>query len=161
MTAPAADTATIAAQPRKALLLLLPWLLVSLPMMVMAVLLKLAPDNACAQLFGLPNAYWALLIATRGLPLLLFAGSLVPGAIKTIRSGYYPALDAIRVRPAIARRDRFSRLRGYALLLMPVLAAGVLLLGDRAYNDVMNGRSVADVTQAIAAGCSAERGSLP
>ncbi|MBD9481497.1 hypothetical protein IB229_00810 [Pseudomonas sp. PDM14] len=157
MTTPAADTVTLAAQPRKVLLLLLPWLLVILPLLGLVILLKLAPDNACAQLFGLPNAYWALLIATRGLPLLLLAGSLVlvPGALKTIRSGYYPALDSIRLRPTVARHGRLSVLRGYGLLLMPVLAIGILLVGDRAYSDVMNGRSVADVTQAIAAGCSA------
>lgn len=157
MTAPAADSVTLAAQPRRAVLLMLPWLFLILPLLIMAVLLKLAPDDTCARLFDLPNAYWALLIATRGMPLLLFAGSLVlvPGAIKTIRTGYYPALDSIRLRPTVAHHGRLSVLRGYGLLLMPVLAAGVLLLGHSAYNDVMNGRSVADVTQAIAAGCSA------
>ncbi len=151
------DTTTIAAQPRRALLRMLAWALLLTPLLLLALWLQFGSREACApQLLGIPQAYWALLGVTRGLPLLMLIFTLtqMPTALKVLRDGYFPPLDAVCLRPALARRGPTTRLlRGYLMLIAPVLALGLVLLGHQAHEEVMQGRSIDALQQAVEADC--------
>ncbi|MDH0895815.1 MULTISPECIES: hypothetical protein [unclassified Pseudomonas] len=151
------DTPTLAAQPRRALLRMLPWALLLAPFLLLALWLQFGSREACApQLLGVPQVYWALLGATRGLPLLILIFTLaqLPTALKVLRDGYFPPLDAVCLRPTLARRGPMIRLlRGYPMLIAPVLALGLVLLGHQAHEEVMHGRSIDDLQRALEADC--------
>ncbi|WP_252274510.1 hypothetical protein [Pseudomonas subflava] len=150
------DIQMIPAQPRRALLRMLPWAVLVLPFLALALWLRFGGTEVCApQLFGIPRAYLALLVATLGMPLLILAFTLaqIPYALKILRQGYFPPLDAVRLRATQARRGPLTKVRGYLMLAAPLLVVGILFIGHDAYRQVMQGRSAADLQRAIEADC--------
>ncbi len=150
------DTVLIAAQPGRALLRALPYVLLFIPFVLLVLWLQFGSGEVCApELLGIPQAYWALLAATRGMPglILIIALAHIPSALKILRDGYFPPLDSARLRPTIARRGPMARIRGYLLLIAPCLAIGLVLLGHQAHQEIMEGRSVDDLQRTLEAKC--------
>lgn len=150
------DTVMIAAQPRRARLRMLPYVLLFAPLVLLTMWLRYGSREVCAPLlFGIPHAYWGLL-GMVGVPILLLILSLtqIPSALKVLRDGYFPPLDAVLVRPTLARRGLMIRIvHGYLMLLGPVLMLGMVLLSYSAYEEVMHGRSIDDLQRTLEADC--------
>lgn len=151
----------IEAQPRRAFIRLLSWAVVLLPLLAFGLYLQSADNLACESIAGISSAYLAVLGMSHVMPITLMLWSVgsVPWGLKVLREGYFPPLDTVSFVQVVARKGAMSRLRGYVIVAMPLLAVFVIYLGHNAYEGVMKGRSYVEFQSAVSRKCITIRSS--
>ena len=94
--------------------------LISLSSIFGLYVVRVPGDIACLEIFG-HNLFKLNLINM--FPSCLFAIALIQAKVgyKTIKGGYYPPLDSLVFVDSIPRRGVIQLLRGWVLLLLPIL----------------------------------------
>ena len=109
----------------------------------------------CVRLLGANAAYLSLLIVCYGLPVMFLAMSILflGAGIKTIKTGYFPPLDAVVFRDTIAKKGTISRIRGIVLVMLPAFALLGVYLGNNAFTAVAGNRSMDEIVEKLEAKC--------
>jgi hypothetical protein len=110
---------------------------------------------ACVRLLGVNAVYLSLLIVCYGLPVIFLAMSilLLGTGIKTLKTGYFPPLDAVVFMDTIAQKGTVSRIRGIVLVMLPAFALLGVYLGNSAFTAVAGDRSMHEIVGKLEAKC--------
>lgn len=151
---PSREARVILGNRRAVLRRLLPWLLPACLLAYIGIANELAPES-CATLFGYDSRLVNLLVFTYGLPglFLLLAVTLAPTGFKVLRHGYFPPLDSAQLGDTIAEKGILSKIRGLLLILMPLYGLSLVVLGDFAYESMLNGRTTAEFLLSLEREC--------
>jgi len=125
---PEAKAVIIRADRRRALLRDLPWLLAMLPLAAFAIWLQATRGDACAALFGVGRTRLLLVGFFIVAPLLALAVSALSAsqAVSSLRSGYWPPLDAPQYADTLATAGPRVRKRAIAMLVLLLLLLAML-----------------------------------
>ncbi|CAK7032993.1 MAG: hypothetical protein MESAZ_03031 [Saezia sanguinis] len=150
------DAVEIAPQPRRAILKVIPWVMLMVPFLAFGMYLSRLADSQCAELFGLPVSYLNLLMLFYGWPflfLLVALFGLLPFGLNVLKHGYLPPLDSVVFRRTIAQRGAISRLRGAAWLLLALAALPFAIYAHVAFVDISGDASHIELIQKIRDKC--------
>ena len=150
-----AQAVIIKGNKRRALLKSAPYILVGFVLVGFALWNKNTSNPECVQLLGLSTAYVWLLLLFYGLPIGCFILSLlfVGTGIKTIKMGYFPPLESVVFRDTIAKKGTISKLRGFALITLPVFTLCVMYFGINAYMEVADGKNIQQINEKLMEKC--------
>jgi hypothetical protein len=152
---PSAQAVIIKADRRRALRKTLPYVVCGLPPGLFVLWIGHTPHAGCETLLGVNAAYIAMLLLCYGLPVGLFLVSL-SGArmgMRTLRTGYFPPLDAAVFAPTIATKGALARSRGAALIVLPFVMLYIISLGNDAYAAFAGGKSATQMIERLNAKC--------
>lgn len=150
-----AQAVIIRADKRRALLKAAPYVVLALPPTLFVLWLKNISHPECARLLGFNAAYLSLLLVCYGLPIGLFILSLsfFPAGIGTVRTGYYPPLDAAVFSDTIATKGGLSRIRGVMILAFPILMLMCVSFGNDLYTAMASGKNMQQITEKMESKC--------
>ena len=126
---------------KRFLLLWSPVILIGALFTIFAVFLDITDDTKCTNLFGINVSIIALVEISYVIPILALIATLLCGevGIRSLKSGYYPPLDSVKFSDTIAKKGLMSRIRGFALVLSPLLGAFIVYQGHQAYMQITDG----------------------
>jgi hypothetical protein len=109
----------------------------------------------CVRLLGVNATYLSLLIFCYGFPVIFLAMSILflGVGIKTLKTGYFPPLDAVVFSDTIAKKGTVSRIRGIVLVMLPAFASLGVHLGNSAFTAVAGDRSMHEIVEKLEAKC--------
>ncbi len=150
-----AQAVIIRANKRRALLKSAPYAVLALPPTLFVLWLKTVGHPECARLLEVNAAYLSLLLVCYGLPIGLFILSLsfFSTGIRTVRTGYYPPLDAIVFSDTIATKGLPSMIRGVMLLAFPILMLIGVSVGNDLYTATVSGKTMQQITKKLESNC--------
>lgn len=152
---PSAQAVIIKADRKRALRKALPYIVCALPPGLFVLWIGHTPHAGCDTLLGVNVAYLAMLPLCYGLPVGLFLVAL-SGAwmgMRTLRTGYFPPLDAAVFANTIATKGALARIRGTALIVLPFVMLYIISLGNDAYAAFAGGKSPTQVVETLNAKC--------
>ena len=126
---------------------------------VLLVAVTLYIDHAggiqCSDLFGVSTSLWALLVFCYGMPVGLVLVSLahVRTGVRSIVSGYFPPLDSVHFSDTIAKKGTLSLIRGWLLVLLPLVAFYLVYYGHHAFTVLTKGIPVYVINEKLRATC--------
>jgi hypothetical protein len=152
---PSAQAVLIRADKRRALLKFAPYVILALPPTLFVLWLKTVSHPECARLLEFNAAYLSLLLVSYGVPVGLFIVSLtfIPTGIETVRTGYYPPLDATVFSDTIATKGVPSMIRGVMLLAFPILMLIFVSVGNDLYTSMVSGKNMQQITEKMESKC--------
>ncbi len=152
---PSAEAVIIRADRKRALLQAAPYVIGVLPPGLFVLWLRHTPHPECERLLDVNAAYLSMLLICYGVPIGVFIASLswVGMGMKAVRTGYFPPLDSALLADTIVRKSIQSRLRGAALLALPLVALYLVSLGNDAYAAFTGGKSARQITERLESKC--------
>jgi len=150
-----AQAVIVRADKRRALLKAAPYFIFALPPTLFVLWLKTVSHPECARLLEINAAYLSLLLMCYGLPIGLFLLSLsaFPTGIRTVRTGYFPPLDAAVFSDTIAKKGPVSTIRGVVLLVLPILVLFLVSTGNDLYTSMASGKNMQQITEKMESKC--------
>jgi hypothetical protein len=99
---------------------------------------QISNDIACESLFGVNLFLVSILALAYVMPCLFFLFSVWCSLIgwKVIKKGYFPPLDMVLFCDSVAKKGKLQQIRGWVLLLSPILALVGLVIGHFAFEEL-------------------------
>ncbi len=150
-----AQAVIIRADKKRALIKAAPYVVLALPPTLFVLWLRTVSYPECARLLEFNAAYLSLLLVCYGLPVGLFILSLsfFPTGIRTVRTGYYPPLDAAVFSDTIAKKGAPSIIRGVMLLAFPISMLIGVSVGNDIYTASASGKSMQQIVEKMESKC--------
>ena len=116
---------------------------------------KFTGKPECVRLLDINAAYILLLLVCYVLPVgfLMVSLLLFKTGMKIMKTGYFPPLDSVLFRDAIAKKGITSTTRGVVLLALPLFTSFIVYLGNDAYTQIAKGKNMHEIVEKIEVKC--------
>lgn len=156
-SSPEAEAVMVKGDKRRSLIRWSPFIFAGISMAIFNLWLKHATHAACVSLLGINAVRLSLLLVCYLIPLVILLATIMElrTGLKTLKTGYFPPLDAIVFSDTIAKRGPQSKARGALILALPLLPLVMLYMGNNLYTDLAAGKGGQPFDRKLQAGCSA------
>ncbi len=131
------------------------YILIGIALVGFSIWSKNTTNPECVSWLGFNVAYIWLVLFCYGLPIGFFVASFLflRTGLKTIKTGYFPPLDATVFSDTIAKKGTVSQLRGVVLLALPIFTLFIIYLGNNAYTAIAAGKNMQEIVEKLEAKC--------
>lgn len=150
-----AQAILIKGNKKRALVKSVPYIFIGTMLVGFSLWSKSKGNRECVRLLDINATYISLLLVCYVLPIgfLIVSLLLFGTGIKIIRTGYFPPLDSVLFKDAIAKKGLVSTARGVVLVLLPLFTGFVVYLGNDAYTQIAKGKNMHEIVEKIEVKC--------
>lgn len=132
-----------------------PFYLYALFAIAVSLYLRSVADEQCVHLFGINSVILTLALFCYAVPLgvLLISLLYLRTGIKAVQTGYFPAIDSSQLVDTIATKGLVSSIRGYVLVVMPIVSLGLVFFGYYMFSEFMGLESFQEFQAKIEGDC--------